>query len=173
MITPLKILLFFIALGFAIPLNAQGVENTLEEEIIEQIWKPFKYSYEARDREIFKNIHADNVLRITDFEIKTAKEYRTDISNWKTLPEGTTMTIDFALESSNLKENIAYQVGYYRVKVISDKTTSATYYGQFHVVLKRIDSTWKITQDFDTSKVNGEVVDEDFFERARLLFLHK
>ncbi|MFC7357458.1 YybH family protein [Jejudonia soesokkakensis] len=171
--TPITLFLVCLTLGISIPSNAQEIDNPIAKEIIEQVWKPFKFSYEARDAETFKSIHTDDMLRITDSDIKTGEEYKATISNWTELPKGTTMTIDFAMESSNLQKNIAYQVGYYRVNIVSEENPPGTYYGQFHVVLKKIDDVWKIIQDFDTSEVNGVIIDEKSFDKARLLLLEK
>ncbi|PKA84404.1 ketosteroid isomerase-like protein [Ulvibacter sp. MAR_2010_11] len=150
---------------------AQQEAKAIEQEIIEQIWKPFKNSYEARNAEAFKSIHTDDMLRITDQGILTGPEYKENIDSWKALPDGNEITIDFAMENSNVREELAYQIGYYRVTFKKKDGAPETYFGQFHVVLKKADGIWKIAQDFDTAIVNEMPVDAVFFEKAELLDL--
>ena len=38
------------------------------------------------------------------------------------------------------------------------------HFGQFHIVLKKIDGHWKITQDWDTSTIAGKPITAEVFE---------
>ncbi|MGB5822297.1 MAG: hypothetical protein WBG90_22635 [Saonia sp.] len=38
-------------------------------------------------------------------------------------------------------------------------------YGQFHIVLKKIAGLWKITQDWDTTTINGNSIGAKDFEK--------
>ncbi|MAP53872.1 nuclear transport factor 2 family protein [Altibacter sp.] len=152
-------------------LTAQKTETDAAESIIAQVWQPFKTAYEARDSETFKALHTEDMLRITDEHLLTGAEYKASIDRWQPLPDGSSMTIDLALESSNVTGTNAYQVGYYRVLFSEKGKEPEAYYGQFHVVLKQENGVWKIAQDFDTGTVNGVAVDAVFFDKARLLKL--
>ena len=44
-----------------------------------------------------------------------------------------------------------------------------TIYGQFHIVLKKEGDTWKITQDWDTSTINGNTITANDFEKQQPL----
>ncbi|MCW9038656.1 nuclear transport factor 2 family protein [Altibacter sp.] len=153
-------------------LTAQNFENNSEDAILQQVWQPFKTSYEARDAEAFKALHADDMLRITDENLLTGMQYKASVDNWKPLPADSSIFIDFALESSKVSGSHAYQVGYYRVLFTEKDKEPTAYYGQFHVVLKLLDGRWMIIQDFDTGTVNGKAVNADFFNNARLMKLH-
>ncbi|AVI51744.1 hypothetical protein C5O00_11435 [Pukyongia salina] len=161
-------LLLCIAIQF--PLFAQKAQEA-EKEVNTQVWQAFKTAYEARDSEAFKAIHTDDILRVNDGGIKTAPEYFASIDSWRT-SEGTSITIDFAFENRQYNANTGYETGYYRVIYTRENGESTNYYGQFHVVLKKVDGRWKIAQDFDTSTIGGKNVDGSFFEGATLLELN-
>lgn len=150
---------------------AQSTDNA-SEEVNEQVWQAFKTAYEARDSEAFKALHTDDVLRVNDSGVQTADVYFTSIDNWRKLPEGMNMMIDFAFENRQYFQDAGYEVGYYRVVVTRGESQRDIYYGQFHVVLQKEDGTWKIAQDFDTNTVSGKAVDKSFFDNATFLKLN-
>ncbi|MBT8262472.1 MAG: nuclear transport factor 2 family protein [Bacteroidia bacterium] len=148
-----------------------GQENPTEE-VNTQIWQAFKTAYEARNSEAFKAIHTKDVLRINDGGIKTADLYFKSIDNWQTPNNDTGLSIDFAFENRQYFRNTGYETGYYRVIAFRNEKKRDTFYGQFHVVLKKVAGQWKIAQDFDTETVGGRKIDKTFFEGASLLELN-
>ncbi len=163
--------LFILALILIHP-QVYSQENSAEEAINKEVWQAFKTSYEARDSEAFIALHTDDALRVTDNGIMTADRYFASIENWQKPGNGTNIMIDFAFESRQHTEYVGYETGYYRVLVTRGESQRDTYYGQFHVVLRKVDGTWKIAQDFDTGTVGGKKIDRSFFENATLLELN-
>jgi ketosteroid isomerase-like protein len=151
--------------------TSQDQYEKIENEINEQVWKVFKRAYEVRDGAAFNSVHSEDMLRITDSGIRTGPEYLAGNRNWTPPAEGTTISIDLALENAHYRESSAYQVGYYRVVYTREDGKTQDYYGQFHVVLKKENGRWLITQDFDTNSLNGQAVDESMFKNARMLKL--
>ena len=164
-------LFLFLLLVVPVPGTAQTDTVKIANDIKEQVWKVFKTSYEARDAVTFNSIHTEDMLRINDGGILTGAEYKARTLSWTSPPAGTTITIDFALENTHYREDVAYEVGYYRAIYTLADGRKEYYCGQFHVVHKKTDQGWKIAQDFDTNSVNGIVIDETFFNNASLMKL--
>ncbi|NNM23999.1 MAG: nuclear transport factor 2 family protein [Flavobacteriaceae bacterium] len=167
---PLVLLLFIFS-----TLSASGQETNkqIEDEINQQVWQVFKRSYEARDYETFNSIHDKDVLRVNDGGIKLGSEYLDGNKKWTKPREGTQINIDFAFETRQYRGDLGYEVGYYRVQYASGEKLGPSYYGRFHVVLRKNDGRWTIVQDYDTSQVGATKIDASFFDAANLLQLDK
>ena len=139
-------------------------DSTLQKEIDEQIWYPFMASYNNWDAEAFNAIHDKDMLRGSPWGLKTGDQYfvRNVERFAKGKLSGEKRSISFTFECRVHEKDKAYEVGYYKVVSIKENKTS-NYYGQFHVVLKKIDGKWKIFQDWDMSKLNGEKIGEEHF----------
>ena len=140
------------------------------ETVNKEVWQIFKSSLEKGDAEAFNAIHTDDVIRSYGDVIITGNAFREKnvkvLSNPK-LPE---MTIDFSFISRAHTDDVVYEVGYYKQKMVRDGK-ERTSYGMFHVVLKKLDGKWKVAQDWDTSTINGEKVGESHFASGELLKL--
>ena len=136
----------------------------LEAEVNEQVWKPFKKAFEARDGKQFNALHTDDVMRISTWSgIKVGKEYKDAIEQSYQKEDGRKRTIDFWLEHRFYRENAGYEVGYYRIITEEEGKAPRAHYARFHIVLKKVNGSWKIAQDWDVSNINGqEVTEEDF-----------
>ncbi len=53
--------------------------------------------------------------------------------------------------------------------ILTNSKEISSIYGQFHIVLKKIDGNWKITQDWDTDKINGKKLSEEDFDKQKPL----
>lgn len=133
--------------------------QAIQDEIDAQIWEPFKEAYEARDAEAFFSIHAPEIMRITMSGIRVGEEYRETITQSFARPDQAPRTIEFRFEQRLVKDSVAYEVGMYQLVVQDD--SHAVYFGRFHVVLKKENGQWLIHQDYDTSIISGEPVDEE------------
>ncbi len=147
-------------------------EPKIEAEVNQQIWKPFKQSYEAKDWRTFNELHSDDVLRISKWSgIKIGQEYkdRKRISYSKSTKRK--QTIDLRFEHRIYSENVGYEVGYYRVIYDEPGKDRLITYSQFHVVVKKVNGIWKIAQDWDTDTINGnKVTEEDFAKGTPISF---
>ena len=142
-------------------------DESVHQQIDEQVWYPFIQHYEAWDVEKFQALHTKDMLRGGPWGLSSAEEYFG--RNKKSWPErqakGWTRDIAFTFEYRVLGKDMAYEVGYYRVKSVRDEGEERIYYGQFHVVLRKEEGVWKITQDWDSDQINGRELGEEDFNR--------
>lgn len=144
----------------------------IQKEIDENLWKPFKESFENIDGEKLNALYADEVIRVTPNGIDTESKFK--IANLKRFEEnkasGTTIQLNFWFDSRHTNPTTSYEVGFYRLDFTA-KEEVTTIYGQFHIVLHKIDGLWKITQDWDTTKINGSSITiTDFNKQTPLQF---
>ena len=153
--------------GFlAISGQAQETSSSFVTEINDQVWKPFKKAYEARDAKLFNSLHTDDALRITEGGITPGPDYKARITEGFQRPFDGTITIDFAFEHRLYYGDLAYEVGYYRITYIRPGQEEASSYGRFHVMLRKINGQWKIAQDWDTEMIGSHKISEDDFHGA-------
>jgi len=164
MMKKINLLLGFLLLGTSIWAQEKA---TTQQLIDEQVWRPFIQAYSAQDADLFNSIHTDDVLRVSPWGIRTGEEYKTSTANAyaKGKASNKKRSIAFWFEHRQAKENIAYEVGYYKVTVTSAEG-SKHHYARFHVVLRKEDEQWKIAQDWDTNKINGVPVTAADFEKG-------
>lgn len=146
-------------------------EGKVFAEINETIWKPFKEAYEARNLEAFQALHTEDVLRVNERGIRIGEEYWSSIRESFENPQAPPIVIDFSFEERFYSEEVAYEVGYYRVIYTGQDGKEYSSYGRFHVVLKRIEGKWLIAQDFDTDKIGMDLMGEENFAMGDFLDL--
>ena len=61
--------------------------------------------------------------------------------------------------------NTSYEVGFYRIITTDSEGGSTSFYGQFHIILKKIGEQWKIVQDWDTDSIGGEPITSTDYAR--------
>ena len=161
-----SIISFLSTVLFLLPLAGQTeIDHT--EAIDEQVWEVFKKAYGKRNAELFNSIHSDDVLRISPHGLRIGEEYKGQIIRSYASKDRPAAVIDFAFEHRIHREEIAYEVGYYKVTKAGQDDPSKASYGRFHVVLKKIDNAWKITQDWDSGDINGHQVAAADFDRLK------
>jgi ketosteroid isomerase-like protein len=155
-------------IGFCFILYTMGASafcQDFQKEIDDQVWRPFIASFNSHDTEAFMALHSKDVVRSPrdskvllnwDEYFKLHRE-----SDQREKKGGATRIIDlrFTERISNSKQ--AIDIGVYRATVTAEDSKSATYtyYGRFHVVLRKEGATWKILVDTDSS---SGVSDKDF-----------
>ena len=139
-------------------------DSIITKEIGEQVWYPFIKTFTAFDAEGFNALHTRDVLRAGPWGIRTGENYFSNnvLDNTRNKEAGNVRHIAFTFEHRVHTADTGYEVGYYRLKSIRDDITR-TFYGQFHVVLKKTDGTWKIAQDWDANAISGAPVSEIHF----------
>jgi len=147
---------------FLLSISISAFGQNLQKEIEDQIWTPFTKAWESNNSQAYNDLHTDDVWRITPQGLVVGDEYKNRNEERMSNNKNQSRKIEFWFEHRLANGNNAYQVGYYR---ITDTSTTETqyYYGRFHVGLKKIDGQWKISQDWDTSNINGgEVTAEEY-----------
>lgn len=155
----------FVLLFIASMAIAQNTEP-IQKEIDHNLWKPFQSAFENLDAKKLNALYAEEVLRVTPAGIDTENRFKDDnverLENHKR--SNTNLRLDFWFDSRKTNETSSYEVGFYRMRLTNAKEVN-TIYGQFHIVLEKIDGIWKITQDWDTDKINGKDISKEDFEK--------
>ncbi|MEP5611649.1 MAG: nuclear transport factor 2 family protein [Cyclobacteriaceae bacterium] len=149
---------------------AQAPRNIeVENEVNEQLWKPFKKAWEQRNAKAFNGLHTEDILRVSKWGVQIGSEYADRITESYKKPDPRKKTIDFWFEHRLYSGNTGYEVGYLKIVIEEDGKDPRHSYSRFHVVLKRVDGEWKIAQDWDTNNINGvAVTDADFAKNPAL-----
>ena len=164
--------IFFLFLVVTLTIRSQAIEE-LQNEINTQVSKPFKQAFEHLDGEALNATYAKQVLRVTPDGIDTKGIFKA--KNLKRFEQnradGVSVALDFWFDRRSTNATTSYEVGFYRIGFTSKKGKTDYVYGQFHIVLQKIDGSWKITQDWDTTTINGKAItEEDFKSKPALRF---
>lgn len=163
-----RIVLLFAFFFHAVPGLFAQQDSLLQAEIDQQVWRPFISSYQNFDAAAFNQLHTDDVLRASPWGLHTGANYLDkNLEHFtKNKASGNTQRIAFTFEYRIHQSEMAYEVGYYRITSIRDDKKQVGF-GQFHVVLKKINGVWKIAQDWDAGTINGtQITEADFLRHA-------
>ena len=163
----LTLILFFVCFQ----IHSQKKDAEVYIDIIQQIWKPFKKSFDNKDAKMFNALHTNDILRINKWGVKQGDTYKKGIIKSYNRTSEKTRTIEFWIEQSVFSETISHQIGYYVVTYKEPNKADKTSYAQFQVTLKKVNGAWKIWQDFDTEMVGSKKVDASFIEKLKKLEL--
>lgn len=169
----MRVICFISALIFMCSLHAQKDIQQIQDEIDQQVWRPFKKAFENLDGVALNSIYAEEVLRVTPNGIDTDNDFKSkNLARFKVnKAEGITIALDFWFDSRRTNLHTSYEVGFYRIGFTSKEGGTKFSYGQFHIVIKKIGGIWKIMQDWDTPVINGDPITEsDFAKKEPLKF---
>ncbi|MFS4491495.1 nuclear transport factor 2 family protein [Maribacter sp. 2308TA10-17] len=156
------LLVLFFSIAFVSAQDAQSIQK----EINETLWKPFKAAFENIDGPALNALYGKQVLRVTPNGIDTENKFKE--ANLKRFENNKSsqanIQLDFWFDSRHTNSDTSYEVGFYRMQ-LTNPGGENTIYGQFHIVLKRIDGVWKIIQDWDTTRINGNAISASDFEK--------
>lgn len=136
-----------------------------QKEINEQVWKPFIENFNNRNAAGFLAVHSKDVVR-------SPRDSQT-IFGWdaylKQQSEGDKRGIEMKRQhtlelrfTERIAENdLAIDVGIYKTTSIDSKGQSRSFFGRFHVVLRKENNVWKILVDSDSSE-GGTIGEKDF-----------
>jgi len=145
------------------------VAQDFQKEINEQVWKPFISAFNNQDARGFLSVHSKDVVRAVrdSKEILSWSEYLTqqEESNKRTLEDGMSVTLDLHFSERIANANTAIEVGIYRTTLTNKTGKSKSFYGRFHVVLRKENGIWKILVDTDSSE--GNTIDAEEFDAAK------
>ncbi len=162
----MRILTSIIIICSSFIMTAQSDIKTIQNEIDKTVWKPFQKAFETLDADTLNATYADNVLRATPQGIDTNNVFKgQNIERFETSKKNNVeIKLDFWFDSRRTNTSTSYEVGFYRIQSTVNRETSNSY-GQFHIVLQKINGMWKITQDWDTTIINGHIIDKVDFEK--------
>lgn len=140
-----------------------------QKEINEQVWKPFIKSFAQMDTEKFMSVHSKDVIRATqdDNKLMSYDEYAAATRNWDNGAKNSNRRRDIELRFTHriASADKALEIGYYKTTNYNANGTSRSFYGKFHVTLRKENGQWKITLDTDTSR---DVTEAQFNAAAAL-----
>ena len=152
---------------FVVCLTVQGQD--LQKEINEQVWKPFIEGFTNGDTDQFMNVHSKDLVRSPrdSKSIQTWDEYYqgTKAGNERRKTSGRKSEIELRFTERIATAQQAIDVGIYKTTNIAGDGQRRSFYGRFHVVMRKESGTWKILVDTDSSE--GGTISEAAFTAAK------
>ena len=158
----MRIILFSIYCIFSSTQFLFGQADSLQQQINEQVWKPFIKGFSTNDNELFSSVHSKEVMRVMqdDERIIGYEEYFLPVpdsikakwGNWK-------RQIELRFIQRIAADGKAFETGYYKTTSTKEDTGETRVgYGKFHVLLRKENGTWKILMDADANNSTDEKV---------------
>ncbi len=133
--------------------------DSLQQEINDQVWRPFISAFGDRDNETFSKVHSKDFIRVIRDD-KRIYGYNVAFGNdagtqqnqspWK-------RSIELRFIERIASEREAFEIGYYQTtyehRTSGEKSVS---YGKFHVLLRKESGVWKILMDADGHEGTNE-----------------
>ncbi|NJM26463.1 MAG: nuclear transport factor 2 family protein [Bacteroidia bacterium] len=148
-----------------------GYPQSPQADINTQVWLPFINTFNSRDAEGFMALHSKDAVR-------SPRDSKA-VWNWSEYRERMVQSASGAKESGRKVDlqlhfteriaggDLAVEVGVYKTTAQAKDGNTTSYYGKFHVVLRKENGTWKILVDTDSSE--GETIGEKEFLSAKPL----
>lgn len=151
--------------------SVSGYTQQLQKEINDQVWRPFIISFNSFDTEGFMAVHSKDVIRSPrDAKVlQTWDEYfkHQHAGDQKQKLNGGSRSIELRFTERIANPKQAIDVGIYKTTSGNKEGKSVSFYGRFHVVLRKEGATWKILVDTDSSE--GNTIDEEDFLAANAM----
>ncbi|HET9055095.1 MAG TPA: hypothetical protein VFM90_13025, partial [Cyclobacteriaceae bacterium] len=126
-------------------ISLAAVSQSIQQEINDQVWKPFTKAIVSQDVEEFIRLHSNDVMRVerNSGHIMNYGQYKNDLEKswpaWKQSMQVEKNKYIFELRFLErlAKDNQAYEVGYFKNEIIHASGEKRIRYGQFHVALRK------------------------------------
>ncbi len=145
--------------------GATVLGQDLQKEINTQVWEPFISSFSNFQSEAFLSVHSKDVVRsprdakrIFHGQQYLEMQKRGDDRAKK---EGRKRSIELRFTERIAENDLAIDVGIYKTTDTDPSGQQQSYYGRFHVVLRKEDGRWKILVDTDSTE-NNTIGEKDF-----------
>ena len=154
---------------FCYVVSINGFAQDFQSEINDQVWKPFISSFNNLDAAGFLSIHSKDVIR-------SARDSKT-LLNWdeylkqqqqgdkRSKDNGSTRSIVLRFTERIANATRAIDVGIYKSTSTDKSGKPHSFYGRFHVVMRKENGIWKILVDTDSSE--GNTIGEKDFMAAK------
>lgn len=164
---PAKLCLIGVLLFF----YSESFSQTQQAEINAQVWEPFIQHFNNNNTEGFMAVHSRDVVRsprdgkaVWNWD-EYAKEQQAGDKQDRDAKRKRTLELRFTERIYG--NNQAVEVGIYKTSYLIPDGTSQSFYGRFHVVLRKESGVWKILVDTDSSE-NNSITETDFLKAAPL-----
>lgn len=164
----MRTLIVLLLLNYSVALHAQSTQA----EINSQVWKPFIQHFSDHNAVAFLALHSKDVVR-SPRDAKTIWGYDEYLKNQSEgdayeLKNNLKRTLELRFTERIAKGDNAIEVGIYKTVVTAPDGKQQIYFGRFHVVLKKINGTWKITVDTDYTE-NNTIGEKDFLAAKSMI----
>ncbi|MDO5981175.1 DUF4440 domain-containing protein [Flavivirga spongiicola] len=142
---------------------AQNINDL--EAINSQVWSNFTKSFESLDYQLFESLHSNDLIRVNK-DIKSIKTKEAYLNGYKNRWENTSLkqTISFRFLERFSKDGMSSERGIYKFTRDLNTENEKSYYGKFHVILKKEENLWKILIDYDSTE--NESINETHYNNA-------
>ena len=130
-----------------------------------QIWNNFTKSFETLDYQLFESLHSNDLIRVNK-DIKSIKTKDLYLNGYKNRWGNAFLkqTISFRFLERFSKDGISSERGIYKFTRDLNTENEKSYYGKFHVILKKEENLWKILIDYDSTE--NESINEVHYNNA-------
>lgn len=158
----LNLFCFYIILLFSNSIHSQ---NTFNEEVNNEIWVKFTTAFEKFDVDLFESLHSEEFIRVSG-NAKNISDKKTYLDGYRERWKNNTgnQTISFRFSERINNGVTASERGIYKLTVNLGAENEASYYGEFHVILRKENGSWKLLVDYDSNPNNS--VNEDTYIKA-------
>ena len=149
----IKLLLFATLLATTYSFSQNNTEQL--KQINEQVWEQFTKAFETSDYNLFGSLHSSDLIRVgaDGKRILNKEPYIKGYENrWSSNPVSRTISFRFIERIAN--EFMGSERGIYKLTINPNTKEEQSYYGKFHVILKKENSIWKLVVDYDSSENN-------------------
>lgn len=156
---------FLLCLFLFIGSSTFSQNEDLLKAINHDLWANFSKAFETLDYQLFSDLHCENLTRVSgdSHKIKNKTEY---IEVYKTYWQDKSLKqiISFRFLERICGTEKASERGIYKLTRNPNTANEKSYYGKFHVILKKEESVWKILVDYDSSE--GNSINEESYQNA-------
>jgi ketosteroid isomerase-like protein len=140
-----------------------------QQEINDQVWKHFTKTFSERDTKGFMAVHSKDLVR-SSRDSKTVlnwNEYNQQSEKWDQQEKNspTQRRLELRFTERIASKDQAIDVGIYKTTYIQPDGNTRSFFGRFHVVLRKENNAWKILVDTDSSEKNT-ISEKDFLAAA-------
>jgi ketosteroid isomerase-like protein len=150
-----KVNLFILLFTLIANYSLIGQDQNQIQEINKSIWDNFTKAFETYDVDLFSSLHSKDFVRISG-DSKTIRDVNNYIegyrNRWQNLNKK--QTIDFRFTERINNGNLASEKGIYKLTINIGEPNEVSYYGAFHVVIRKENSNWKLLVDYDSNPEN-------------------
>jgi len=158
-----------LVLLFLITSLSNAFAQNEKQAVNEQVWKPFIEAFNNRDTKKFMEVHSKDVVRSSrdSKQVIGWDEYYNQMErgNKSEVASKSKRILDLRFTERIYGTDKAIEVGIYKTSYVGADGIAKSFYGRFHVVLRKENGIWKILVDTDSSE-NHSISEKDFLEAA-------
>ncbi|GAB3846122.1 DUF4440 domain-containing protein [Dactylosporangium cerinum] len=127
----------------------------LLRELNNELWRPFRAAYAARDAAAFLALHSPDLIRAsgTDGTVFGLDRYAAQVEPWFAgmAARGDVLDITFRFTERIAAPDLASERGVYRIVVAPVGADRLTFHGRFHTFARKVGGSWRIAVDYDST----------------------